>query len=384
MFEFLEDCPMGYENDVIMYEACLLNADKANLALNTFNALDDIRMRAATLNRNRISESGSFDKLVTYYEEENNKNDEANGQKQNLIQKAWAAIGNLFGSISNFFKKLGKVPDGSTVVVREDVPEGISKLAEFSAALKNLISVKTVAAALATASAAGKVLDWFDNVWNVATGKKTKRMQKAELEKTIQTAQDAADTLKAQVKGLGDAESELSKKWSKEAAEKEAEASALKNALSDLTAGTVWGRIRKALTDAGNWLQKQIKALWNKILGKTGDEDKDNDDESNKDKDDAGSDDKKDSDTKKDQDEKKNPSDGTSQDDQEGAEATGESAEDDEFDLDTFLEELGLGSSEDSSTPVEESSDDTDPDSEQFTEEWVKELDALYNMIVNS
>lgn len=267
MYAFLEDCPLGFENEGLMFEACLVEAEKANLALNMHNALQNISRRKADLKRDSLGLN--FNALVSYYESEDSG--DGGEKKQGIIKKAWGAIASLFKSIGNFFEKISgkKIPDGS-YEADANLPTFLQKAADFASKVHDVINMRNIVSVLGAAASASALLDWIDNTWLKVSGKKTKRYQKKEVEQLLDSARAAEEKYTDLVNRVNekDIEQGFDKDWDKKRAEAEAEKLHLKERVDDVSSGTIWGLIRKGITTVGNWIKKVTTGLINKIFKK--------------------------------------------------------------------------------------------------------------------
>lgn len=327
MYAFLEDCPLGFENEGLMFEACLVEAEKANLALDMCNALRDIDHRKACAKRDSLSMD--FNALMSFYEDDNSDGGE---KKQGLVKKAWGAIASLFQSISNFFSKMSgkKVPDGS-YEARAELPTFLQKSAEFLSKITEVVNLKNITALVGAAFSANNLLDWLSNVWFAKTGKKTKRFQANEIQKMLQSAQEAEAKYAELINKINanDIEQGFDKEWNDEKAKAEAEKAHLTERLKEINNGTLWGQIRSAITKFGNAIKNVGTTLWNKIFNKDSGDESEGDSEGGENNDDENSEQEKSGDDqggdgKSDQGENNDKSDGNANSDEKNGKKSSE------------------------------------------------------------
>jgi hypothetical protein len=94
----LEECETDEERQSAIYlEAADIAADKAILAFNTFDKMDELNQRAGDVKASR--NDSSFDSMVAFYEEQADSQAKVSEKKQNLLKKAWTAVKNFFKAL---------------------------------------------------------------------------------------------------------------------------------------------------------------------------------------------------------------------------------------------------------------------------------------------
>lgn len=265
MFEFLEECPLGYESEVLMCEAADINASRASLALNSWYALDNIRQRRSNLNVQK--HSASFNDMVSFYEEENEKNSQQNEQKKGLIAKAWGAICGLGRRIKEFFQKLGKPKGGDeTVEIPEGTSTAINLIAAFGAAIKEVIFQYKAVAIPTALAAAKKAKDFVVNEWEKKNGK-TESHKRDEALALVAKCDEAIDFWLSVAEKASDAESKLAAE-NNAAAAADAKGTASKEA-EEADSKTAWGKIRSFFQWALNGIKSIRTKIFNILTGKS-------------------------------------------------------------------------------------------------------------------
>jgi hypothetical protein len=108
----LEGCETEEEyNNAIYMEAVDIQLEKDMLARDTYLALEKLNQRASACKAATIADD--FDKMVAFYEDENESKENNNQNKEGLLHKVWQGIKNLFNKIKEtvFGSKVKEVPE---------------------------------------------------------------------------------------------------------------------------------------------------------------------------------------------------------------------------------------------------------------------------------
>jgi hypothetical protein len=166
----LEGCETEEEyNNAIYMEAADIQLEKAIIARDTYLAMEKLNQRAAACKAATIADD--FDKMVAFYEEENDSKNNSDQNKEGLLHKVWEGIKNLFNKIKEtvFGSHIKEVPEekkGKCPKVIKDLKTAIEKAV---AAINTALSGKA-GAVLNAMGAITTILDIRDRVDVIKNG----------------------------------------------------------------------------------------------------------------------------------------------------------------------------------------------------------------------
>lgn len=138
----LEEASDDVEREgIILCEACEINMERAELALETFEEMGEITARSNAIKAALVG--GNFDDMVSFYEESASSADKVIEKKKSLIIKVWEAFREWWSKLwSTFRKAFGakKVEDDAMVEVDSRWLTIKNDVAKFVATAKTFIS----------------------------------------------------------------------------------------------------------------------------------------------------------------------------------------------------------------------------------------------------